>query len=69
MRSLLDMSDRIVALITPTTVMGLFLALDIKIQKGEFLVPLDTLRRTPVTKEELRSSKSLQKTADQQIAG
>jgi hypothetical protein len=24
----------------------------IKIQKGEFLVPLDTLRRTPVTKEE-----------------
>jgi transcriptional regulator with XRE-family HTH domain len=44
-----------------TDVMGLFLALDIKIQKGEFLVPLDTLRRTPVTKEELRSSKSLQK--------
>jgi len=28
-------------------------ALDIKIQKAEFLVPLDTLRRTPVTKEEL----------------
>jgi transcriptional regulator with XRE-family HTH domain len=28
-------------------------ALEIKIQKGEFLVPLDTLRRTPVTKEEL----------------
>lgn len=31
-------------------------ALEIKIQKGEFLVPLDTLRRTPVTKEELLSS-------------
>ncbi|MCL1472031.1 helix-turn-helix domain-containing protein [Argonema antarcticum] len=31
-------------------------ALDIQIQKGEFLVPLDTLRRTPVTKEELLSS-------------
>ena len=27
--------------------------LEIKIQKGEFIVPLDTLRRTPVTKEEL----------------
>ncbi|MGL5065725.1 MAG: helix-turn-helix domain-containing protein [Microcoleus sp.] len=31
-------------------------ALDIKIKKCEFLVPLDTLRRTPVTKEELLSS-------------
>jgi transcriptional regulator with XRE-family HTH domain len=31
-------------------------ALDIQIQKGEFRVPLDTLRRTPVTKEELLSS-------------
>jgi hypothetical protein len=28
-------------------------ALEIQVQKGEFLVPLDTLRRTPVTKEEL----------------
>lgn len=28
-------------------------ALDIRVQKAEFLVPLDTLRRTPVTKEEL----------------
>ena len=28
-------------------------ALDIKIQKGEFLIPLGTLRRTPITKEEL----------------
>jgi transcriptional regulator with XRE-family HTH domain len=27
--------------------------LDIKIQTGEFLVPLDILRRTPITKEEL----------------
>jgi transcriptional regulator with XRE-family HTH domain len=31
-------------------------ALDIQIQTGEFLLPLDTLRRTPVTKEELLSS-------------
>lgn len=31
-------------------------ALGIKIKKGEFLIPLDTLRRTPVTKEELLSS-------------
>jgi transcriptional regulator with XRE-family HTH domain len=31
-------------------------ALEIKIQKGEFLVALDTLKRTPVTKEELLSS-------------
>lgn len=36
-------------------------ALDIKIQKTEFLVPLDTLRRTPVTKEELLL-KSFQRT-------
>jgi hypothetical protein len=42
-------------------VMGVFLALDMKIQKAEFLVPLDTLRRTPVKKEELLSSKSLKK--------
>ncbi|MEB3281403.1 MAG: DNA-binding protein [Lyngbya sp.] len=31
-------------------------ALDIQVQKGEFLVPLDTLRRTPVTHNELLSS-------------
>ncbi len=30
-------------------------ALDIQIQSGEFFVPLDTLRRTPITKEELLS--------------
>lgn len=34
-------------------VLAVFDALDIKVQAGEFLVPLDTLRRTPVTKEEL----------------
>ena len=33
--------------------LAVFDALDIKVQTGEFLVPLDTLRRTPVTKEEL----------------
>ncbi|MEQ8464639.1 helix-turn-helix domain-containing protein [Coleofasciculus sp. E1-EBD-02] len=33
-------------------------ALDIKIQNGEFLIPLDTLRRTPVTKEELLTSQT-----------
>lgn len=33
-------------------------ALDIKIQKGEFLIPLDTLRRTPITKEELLGSQT-----------
>lgn len=36
-------------------VMAVFDALDIKIKKGEFLVPLDKLRRTPITKEELMS--------------
>jgi len=36
-------------------------ALDIKIQKGEFLVPLDTLRRTPITKEELLVSQPINK--------
>jgi hypothetical protein len=33
-------------------------ALDIKIQKGEFLIPLDTLRRTPITKEALLVSQT-----------
>ncbi|MEQ9549750.1 MAG: DNA-binding protein [Coleofasciculus sp. G3-WIS-01] len=33
-------------------------ALDIKIQNGEFLIPLDTLRRTPITKEELLASQT-----------
>lgn len=33
-------------------------ALDIKIQKGEFLVSLNTLRRTPITKEELLTKKT-----------
>ena len=32
-------------------------ALDIRVQEAEFLVPLDTLRRTPVTKEELLGSR------------
>lgn len=36
-------------------VIAVFDALDIKVQKGEFLLPLDTLRRTPITKEELLS--------------
>ncbi len=34
-------------------VMAVFDALDINVQKGEFLLPLDKLRRTPITKEEL----------------
>lgn len=34
-------------------VFAVFDALYIKVKAGEFLVPLDTLRRTPVTKEEL----------------
>ncbi|NEP59105.1 MAG: helix-turn-helix transcriptional regulator [Symploca sp. SIO2G7] len=34
-------------------------ALDIQIKKGEFLIPLDTLRRTPITKEELLVSKTV----------
>jgi len=34
-------------------------ALDIQIQKGEFLVSLDTLRRTPITKEELLASQTV----------
>ncbi|MBD2186050.1 helix-turn-helix transcriptional regulator [Planktothrix sp. FACHB-1375] len=36
-------------------VMAVVDALDIKVVKGEFLIPLDTLRRTPITKEELLS--------------
>lgn len=31
-------------------VMGIFLALDMKVQNGEFLIPLDTLRRTLLKK-------------------
>lgn len=34
-------------------------ALDIKIKNGEFLIPLDTLRRTPITKEELLASPTI----------
>jgi transcriptional regulator with XRE-family HTH domain len=45
-------------------------ALDIKIKKGEFLVPLDTLRRTPVTKEELlASTHRLYSQQDQRMIG
>ncbi len=36
-------------------VMAVFDALGIKIKQCEFLLPLDTLRRTPITKEELLS--------------
>ncbi|MFW5666594.1 MAG: helix-turn-helix domain-containing protein [Coleofasciculus sp.] len=36
-------------------VMSVFYALDITVKKGEFIVPLDTLRRTPITQEELLS--------------
>jgi ribosome-binding protein aMBF1 (putative translation factor) len=38
-------------------VMAVFDALDIKIQHCEFLLPLDTLRRTPITKEEFLGRK------------
>lgn len=34
-------------------------ALDIKIKKGEILIPLDTLRRTPMTKEELLVTRTI----------
>ncbi len=44
-------------------VMAVFDALDIKIQKGEFLVPLDTLRKTQITKEELLSKTKKLKTS------
>lgn len=43
-------------------VMAVFDALDIKIQKSEFLVSLDTLRRTVITKEELLSLSRRKKT-------
>ncbi|XWK86117.1 MAG: helix-turn-helix transcriptional regulator [Phormidium sp.] len=36
-------------------VMAVVDALDIKMRSGEFLIPWDTLRRTPITKEELLS--------------
>ena len=38
-------------------VLSVISALDIRVQQAEFLVPLDTLRRTPVTKEELLGSR------------
>ncbi|MBD2775286.1 helix-turn-helix domain-containing protein [Iningainema tapete] len=41
-------------------------ALDIKLQSSEFLVPLDTLRRTPITKEELLSSRRNKSNQNQQ---
>lgn len=43
-------------------------ALGIKIKKGEFLIPLDTLRRTPVTKEELLYSRDRSKQEQGMIA-
>lgn len=36
-------------------VMAVVDALDIKMRSGEFLIPWDTLRRTPLIKEELLS--------------
>ena len=38
-------------------VLSVISALEIRVQQAEFLVPLDTLRRTPVTKEELLGSR------------
>ncbi|MDF5731108.1 MAG: hypothetical protein PUP92_24680 [Rhizonema sp. PD38] len=45
---------------------AVFDALDIKIQTGEFLFPLDTLRRTPITKDELISSPRKKNNQNQQ---
>ncbi|RUT08233.1 hypothetical protein DSM106972_014010 [Dulcicalothrix desertica PCC 7102] len=39
-------------------------ALNIKIQSGKFLIELDTLERTPITIEDLRSSKSRAKSQE-----
>lgn len=39
-------------------VRGVIFALNIKIQSGKFLVALDTLEKTPITIDDLRSSKS-----------
>ncbi|MBR8837887.1 MAG: helix-turn-helix transcriptional regulator [Stigonema ocellatum SAG 48.90 = DSM 106950] len=47
-------------------VLAVFDALDIKIQNGEFLVPLDTLRRIPITKDELISSRRKKNDKNQQ---
>ncbi|KYC37166.1 DNA-binding protein [Scytonema hofmannii PCC 7110] len=47
-------------------VLAVFDALEIKIQAGEFLVPLDTLRRTPITKDELISSHQEKRNQNQQ---
>ena len=47
-------------------VLAVFDAMDIKIQRSEFLVPLDTLRRIPITKDELISSRRKKSDKNQQ---
>lgn len=47
-------------------VLAVFDAMDIKIQRSEFLVPLDNLRRIPITKDELISSRRKKSDKNQQ---
>ncbi|MCU0543025.1 MAG: hypothetical protein MUE44_12630 [Oscillatoriaceae cyanobacterium Prado104] len=52
----MPLCDRILVAVRIGFVKFVINALEIKIQKAEFLVALDTLSRTPVTKAELLSS-------------
>lgn len=54
---------------TLSEMMGVFFALDMKVKAGEFLVPLDTLRRTPMNKEDFLSKSKKKTESDKQIVG
>lgn len=52
---------------TFSEMMGVFFALDMKVKAGEFLVPLDTLRRTPMNIEDFLPKSKKKAEADKQI--
>ncbi len=54
---------------TFSEMMGVFFALDMKVKAGEFLVPLDTLRRTPMNKKDFLSKSKNKAESDKQVIG
>ncbi|BAZ15216.1 hypothetical protein NIES4071_70880 [Calothrix sp. NIES-4071] len=54
---------------TFSEMMGVFFALDMKVKAGEFLVPLDSLRRTPMKIEDVLSKGKKKAESDKQIVG
>lgn len=54
---------------TFSKMMGVFFVLDMKVKAGEFLVPVDTLRRTPMNKEDFLSKSKNKVESDKQVIG